>query len=463
MNLPFKVDGAAGASEPDTGAMAPATLGLWACTALVVGNVIGSGFYLSPAALAPYGAAALVGWLAMAAAAMCLGLVFARLSRIAPASGGPYAFSRMAFGPFAGFLVAWAYWISIWASLPAIAMAFSGYLAVFFPALKSGSAGFTATALAAMWLVAVVNLRGVKDAGRFQIVTVTLKLVPFIAIALVGLLWVEPVNLTPANPSELSVLGLVSATAPLTMFAFLGIESATVPAGHVVNPRRTIPLATVLGTILCAAVFILGTLVVMGTVPRAALAASAAPFSDAATAMWGPWAGKVVAGAVVLSSLGALNGWTLLMSQVPLAAASDGLFPRLFGRLNAKDAPQNAILISMVLASALLVLQTSGVSGLMTIYKFAVDLSTSAAMVPYVFCSLVEGALFVSLARTAGPEWAGLRLGPYRPAAVIAFCFSMWTIYGGGPRAGLWCLLLLLFGLPFYLAQRGGRETGMRA
>lgn len=456
------LDATSGRSQQTTPEMATRpSLGIWACSALVVGNIIGSGFYLSPAALAPYGAAALVGWVCMAVAAMCLGLVFARLAGVRPATGGPYAYSRMAFGPFAGFLVAWAYWISIWASLPAIAMAFTGYLGVFFPNLQHMPGGFTAVSLAAMWLVAAINMFGVRSAGRFQIVTVGLKLLPFIAIALLGLFWIEPQNLTPINPSGLSMLGLISATAPLTMFAFLGIESATVPAGDVDDPKRTIPRATVLGTLCCGLIFILGTLVVMGTVPRETLARSAAPFSDAAFMMWGWWGSTLVAAAVVLSSIGALNGWTLLMAQVPMAAARDGLFPPVFGRLSSRGVPQWGIVLSMLLASALLVLQTSGVSGLMAVYRFAVDLSTTAAMVPYVFCSLVEGALFLALTRPRDGEWGGFRLGPYKPYALVAFIFSLWTVYGSGPQAGLWCLLLLLVALPVYLSvERKEPSTG---
>lgn len=148
------------------------------------------------------------------------------------------------------------------------------------------------------------------------------------------------------------MLGLISATAPLTMFAFLGIESATVPAGDVDDPKRTIPRATVLGTLCCGLIFILGTLVVMGTVPRETLARSAAPFSDAAFMMWGWWGSTLVAAAVVLSSIGALNGWTLLMAQVPMAAARDGLFPPVFGRLSSRGVPQWGIVLSMLLASA---------------------------------------------------------------------------------------------------------------
>src|SRR5262245_27397298 len=147
------------------------SLGLASSTALVIGNMVGSGFFVAPAALAPYGMTALIGWGVMAFGAICLGMVFARLARIAPATGGPYAYTRMGFGRFAGFMIAWGYWISIWASLPAMAAALVGYLLALFPALAGHRALGIAIAVGSMWAVALVNLRGVKEAGIFQSVT----------------------------------------------------------------------------------------------------------------------------------------------------------------------------------------------------------------------------------------------------------------------------------------------------
>lgn len=445
-------------SEPvgtDIPKASPPSLGLLACTALVVGNVVGSGFFLAPAALAPYGAVALIGWALMSAAAMCLGLVFSRLSRIAPEAGGPYAFTRMGFGEFAGFLIAWVYWISMWASQPAIALAFVGYLKVIFPQLAGQRWIGLLITLAVIWALALVNMRGVKEAGRLQIITVIAKLVPFMAIALLGLFWVDWGQLTPINPTSDPFFIALSATAPLTMFAFLGIESATVPAGDVKDPKRTIPRATILGTAIASTLYILGTLAVMGVVGREALAHSSSPFSDAATIMWGSWAGYVIALAAMISSVGALNGWTLLMSQVPMAAARHGVMPSIFARLNSRGVPAKGIAISVSLSSGLLILQAFGSSAFIQVYDFVVGLSTVAEMVPYVFCCLVEGILYVTL---------GKRLGYYNPRAYlpiagIAFLFSMWTIYGAGPAAGMWCLLLLLAGLPVYVLLMRNRTN----
>ena len=125
------------------------TLGLWRSTALVVGNMIGSGIFLLPAALAGYGGISILGWLFTSTGAMLLALVFARLSRRVPKVGGLYVYTRLGFGDFAGFLVAWGYWISIWCGNAAIATAFVGYMAVFVPRLTESPLLGAATAGAA--------------------------------------------------------------------------------------------------------------------------------------------------------------------------------------------------------------------------------------------------------------------------------------------------------------------------
>src|ERR1051325_4591238 len=263
------------------------SLGLAACTAIVIGNMVGSGFYLSPSAVAPYGLLGIIFWAVMGAGALCLGLTFARLARRMPATGGPYAYTRAAYGDFAGFIVAWGYWISIWASLPVIAVAFTGSLLKLAPPLQGSRPLAVAITLGAIWLVTLTNLRGVKAAGTFAEITTYAKLIPFGAIAIIGLPWVHVSQIAEFNPSGSSLLQATAALAPLTMFAYLGLESATVPAGDVRNPERTIPLATIFGITVAALLYVLGTVVVLGVVPRAQLVTSVAPFSDAAQLMWG--------------------------------------------------------------------------------------------------------------------------------------------------------------------------------
>jgi arginine:agmatine antiporter len=424
------------------------SLGLAACTAIVVGNMVGSGFYLSPSAVAPYGLLAILAWIVMGVGAVCLGLTFARLARITPATGGPYAYTRLGYGDFAGFLVAWGYWISIWASLPVIAVAFTGSLQKLLPGLQGNRPVGVAVTLGAIWLVTLLNLRGVKQAGIFAEVTTYTKLVPFAAISLVGLFFIKWDLLGDFNPSGKSLLESSAALAPLTMFAYLGLESATVPAGDVQNPERTIPRSTMLGIVIAGLLYVLGTTVVMGVVPRAQLIASGAPFADAAQLMWGAWAVDVVAIAVMLSSLGALNGWTLMMGQVPMAAASDQVFPAMFGRVSSRGVPAAGLIISASLATALLLVQVGGASKFAAIYNMIVSLSTMAAVIPYVFCSLAPGLI------TAHAGGAAPRI---TPVEVVAFAFAMFTVYGCGPEPVLYGLVLLLLGLPVYVWQRRER------
>lgn len=421
------------------------SLGVTACTAIVVGNMVGSGFYLSPAAVAPYGNLAILVWVIMGAGAICLGLTFARLARLAPATGGPYAYTRLAYGDFPGFLIAWGYWISIWASLPVIAIALAGAVIDLFPALRGRSMAVLLT-LGAIWVVVLVNLRGVKAAGVTAQITTLAKLIPFGAVAILGLLYVSPSNFGDFNPSGLSTLQATAALAPLTMFAFLGLESATVPAGDVRDPERTIPRSTVLGIVIATTLYVLGTVVVMGVLPRSELVGSVAPFSEAAGAMWGR-AGELAIGlAVIVSSIGALNGWTLLMGQVPMAAARDGLFPPLFGRLSARDVPATGIIVSAVMATALVLIQAAGSGGFSAFYNLVVGLATMTAVIPYAFCALA-GPL-VS-ARVKGPPVPRLT-----PIEIVAFIFSVFTLYGSGAQAVLYGLVLLLLGIPVYVWRR---------
>jgi amino acid transporter len=420
-------------------------LGLVACTALIIGNMVGSGFYLSPTALAPYGPLAIVSWIVMGIGAVCLGLVFARLARLSPATGGPYAFTRAAYGDFPGFLIAWGYWISIWASLPAIAVAFTGYLAELMPALRHSRPIAIAVTLGVIWLIVLINLLGVKEAGLFQSVTTFTKLIPFLAIASIGLLWIRRENFAVFNPSGKPLFAAGAAVAPLIMFAYLGLESATVPAGDVRDPERTIPRATLLGISAAAILYVLGTTTVMGVIPRAQLERSSSPFSDACAAMWGNWAGGLIAIAALISSLGALNGWTLLMGQVPMAAANDGLFPSWFGKRSKRGVPAIAIILSASLATILLLVLASGSHGLVAFYNFVVSLSTMAAVIPYVFCSL---AGVILIPRMAGPAAATGK--SFWVVEIVAFSFAMWTIYGCGAEAVLYGLLLLLLGVPLY-------------
>jgi APA family basic amino acid/polyamine antiporter len=432
--------------------VAPGKLGLAACTALVIGNVIGSGVFLLPASLAPFGGLALIGWLVSCAGALLVALVFARLAQLVPQTGGPYAYTRTGFGDFTGYLIAWGYWIGIWSSVAAVAVALVSYASGLVPALGANPLLGGMVAIGVVWLLTRFNLRGVQGAGKLQTITTILKLIPLVAVGTIGLLWTEWSNFTPTVPPQYSsTLAAIAGAASLTLFAFLGIESATVPAGDVDQPSRTIPRATIVGTLIISAIYIFSTIGVMGALPPDQLAASPAPFADAAAAMWGNWARPLVIIGAVISCFGAINGFILLQGQVPLAAARDDLFPQRFARVSPAGVPAFGCIVSSVLVTALLALnyagQLAGAKSLTDVYNGIILLATFVTLVPYAFCAMAE--LLIYSARRE--EFKGERLRRSSISAVLAFIFSIITIMGAGAETVLYGFVLLLAGIPVYV------------
>lgn len=429
----------------DATAIAPRKLGVLATSALVVGNMVGSGVYLLPASLAAYGGVSLFGWLFTSAGALCLALIFSRLAAAQPSDGGPYAYVRLAFGDLAGFLVAWGCWIATWCGNAAIAVAFAGYSGALVPALSRSPATLTAVAIAAIWLLTWVNSKGVHKAGAVQVVTTLLKLAPLLAIGTAGLFALKRDHFQPFNLSGETLPDAVSATAALTLWAFLGLESATIPASHVERPHRTIPRATLLGTALVALVYIASTTAVLGLVSPNVLASQEAPFAAAAGVLWGGPGAVLVAAGAAISAFGALNGWILIQGQMPKAAAQDGLLPSVFKRLNRHGAPAAGLVISSALTTLLTAMNfTRGIVGQFTFFAL---LATLITLLPYV---LTSAALVVLRLRHADRFSVGSRGGNIA-LGLLGFLYSIWAMAGTGREAVFWGFLLLLSGVPVFV------------
>lgn len=431
------------------------TMGLWMATALVIGNMVGSGIFLLPASLAgAAGPVSIVGWLFTGVGAMLLALVFARMARTFPHTGGPYVYSRRAFGDFAGFWTAWGYWIAAWAGNAAITVAFVGYLAVFWPALGTHNLLAALVGIATVWLLTAVNVLGIKEGARVQLVTTILKFVPLVLIAIAGLFWINTDNLTPFSPS--GTWSAISAAAPLTLWAFIGLESATVTAGEVKDPERNIPRATIIGTLAVTVIYILGTLVVMGALPIKELADSSSPFAAAAGAMWGGSWTKIVAAVALVATFGALNGWIILQARVPLAAAEDGLFPAEFAKVHGKRrTPVFGLVVSSFFVSVLMLMNYT--KGLVDAFTFIILLATLTTLVPYAFSAAAQAHLLLT-------DRALFKLKSFLTdlfIASLAFVYSVWAITGSGKDIIAKGFVLLLAGIPVYtfVRWREGRET----
>lgn len=425
------------------------TFGLPTATALVIGSVIGTGVFALPSALAPYGPISLVAFVLVTVGALALALTFGALSRRVPGSGGPYVYARDAFGDFGGFLNAWSYWITAWAGNAAIVVAWVGYVEVFVNTSHT-KAWSIAIALVGLWLPAVINLVGVRSMAVTQVVTTVLKFVPLLFMATVGLLFIDSANFGAFNASGTSAGSAISAAAAIALFSYLGIETASVAASRVRDPGRNVARATVLGTIGCAVVYVLGTLTVFGTVSNAALQGSTAPFTDSADAIFGgEWAGRTVAVAAIVSGLGALVGWTLIVAEMPLAAARDRLFPAAFGRTR-RGIPVFGIISSTVLAS---VLTAVSYTSFERVFITLVLLSVFTAVVPYLFSASAQ--LYWLVVRGRQAHRAHLARDCGVSGLALVFCF--WSLAGSGYQAVYYGVFVLLLGIPVYVWLKQGR------
>jgi APA family basic amino acid/polyamine antiporter len=365
------------------------TFGLTAAIALIMGSIIGVGIFNLPTSLAPYGPITLVSMALTTVGALALALLFGSLSRRLPADGGPYAYARVAYGNGLGFMNAWSYWITAWAGNAAIAVGWVLYVEHFIN--KGHHKGITILlVLVGLWLSAVINLSGVKNMGSIQTITTILKFFALAFMSTVGLLYINTANYTPWNVSTQSTLAAIGSGMAIALFSYIGVETASVAAGKVRDPDRNVGRATILGTLATALVYMLSLVAIFGILPNAQLKSSSEPFSTAANAIFGgTWAGDVMALLVIISGLGALNGWTMICAEMPLAAAKDGLLPERFKRMNKAGVPAFGIIASTTLASIAMILNYLGSNGA-SAFTTLVLMTGITAAIPYLFSALAQ-------------------------------------------------------------------------
>ncbi len=427
-------------------------LGFWMSTALVVGNVIGMGIFMLPASLAPYGFNALLGWGVTVLGMAVLARVFARLAREFPQADGPYAYIRENVGDAPAFIAIWCYWVSLWITNAALAIGVVGYLAAIVPALKPVPPALLALGL--LWVFVAISLLGARTGGRVQVVTTVLKLLPMAAIILLGawILLSDPgayARQVPATPMTLRDL---MAASTIALFAMLGVEAATIPAGRVRDPARTIPRATMAGTLLTAAIYVAVSTIAILLIPQQELAASTAPFVDLLDRYASHGNGQWLAAFVVVSGLGALNGWTLLVGELTRSMAAHGVLPAGFEKLNRRGAPALALVVTGLLASAMVLMNYS--KSLVEGFTFLTLVVTAANLPLYLLCALALGLYWSRGSARAGSRDV-LVLG------VLGTAYSIFAFVGLGREPFLWSLVLAGAGLPLYAMMLAKRKRSV--
>ncbi|MGG7057453.1 APC family permease [Clostridium nigeriense] len=419
---------------------------LFMATMLVCGNMIGSGVFMLPATLAEVSGplATIIAWILTTIGSILIAVSFSNLGSKYPSTGGAYQYTKEAFGEFAGFLNAWLYWNGSWIGNAAIIVSIASYSSALIPALNNPiiSIVFTSSIL---WIFTFINIIGVKKAGKIQSFATVFKIVFFAFFIIVALVNFDSSNLLPLIPADKG-LNTVSLAATSTLWAFVGLESATVTAGEISNPEKNIRKSTIYGLIISSIIYILISVASMGVMSNTELASSSAPLTDILSKALGPAIGKPLALAVVICILGTTIGWLLSTARVAYAAGEDGVFPKAFGKLSPKyGTPVNSLVIGSVLVNILLIMNYQ--KSMVSTFTFITILATLAFLPVYLMTAAAEMMLLFKDERK-------ITLSIFIKKSLIpllAFVYALWTIYGSGAEIVMWGFLLMLIGIPFYV------------
>jgi APA family basic amino acid/polyamine antiporter len=410
-------------------------MGFWQCWGMSVGVMIGSGIFLLPTVLAPYGWISLLGWLLTCSGTIVLSLVLARLAGTTDHAGGPYAYVKESFGDLAGFLIGWGYWVGVVFGVTAIAVGFAGYMGSVFPIFAANSLTQALVAAAGIGTLTWVNVKGVSEAASVQLALTILKIIPLIVIIGLGIIYGDIDNFPAFNPQDLPVTQALASTALLTMWAFIGIEAAVIATDDVENPKKTIPIAVVSAAVTVSCLYVGASIAIMFLVPSDVLALSESPFVDAASHM-GTGGALLIGIGALISTAGALNGNIFVMGQMAMAVAADGLAPAVIAKKNRGGAPAGVLIVSSVFSTALLVLNFT--EGLVGAFSFLISMSTLSILAPYGLSAVAE---FKRSWRSA-KGWAGV--------ALLSVIYTLIAAAGSGWHVFFLGLGLFLLGIPLY-------------
>jgi putrescine:ornithine antiporter len=414
----------------------PKKMNLMQLTFIVAVNMMGSGIIMLPSNMAQVGAISLLSWIVTAIGSMAIAYGFAQAGIFNQRPGGMAAYAEDAYGKSGYYQVFFLYFLSLAIGNVAIGISAVGSLAKFIPWLSSTPIATCVGVIALLWLTTIANFGGARITGRIGSVTVWGVIIPVGMLSLIGWAWFSKDTFAAAwNPQGLTLVKGMGSSISLTLWAFLGMESAAQNSAAVENPKRDVPLACLLGTLGAAVIYVLSTTVIQGIVPNAELAKSTGPFGLAYEHMFNPTVGRIIMALAVLSCVGSLLGWQFTIAQTGKSAAEERMFPRLFAKVNSAGAP----IIGMVVLGILqTILALSTISPTLSQqFSVLVNLAVVTNVVPYI----VSLSALVIMMRAAKVSAITFR----RNAAVllIALAYSIYAIYASGKDAVMGGMLVL--------------------
>jgi putrescine:ornithine antiporter len=417
-------------------------------TFIVAVNMMGSGIIMLPTNMAQVGAISLLSWAVTAVGSLALAYGFAQAGLFNQRPGGMAAYAEDAYGKDGYFQVFFLYFISLAIANVAVASSAVGYLSAFFPWLSATPVATTIGVIGLLWLTTFANFGGPGLTGRIGAVTVWGVILPVGLISTIGWFWFSSDTFAAAwNPKGLTLFQGMGSSIALTLWAFLGLESAAQAAGAVEDPKRNVPLACMFGTVGAAVIYILSTVVIQGIVPNAELAKSTGPFGLAYAQMFNPAIGSIVMALAVMACLGSLLGWQFTLAQTGKSAADDGMFPTLFGKANRFGAPIAGMLVLGVVQS-LMALSTIS-PNLSEQFSVLVNLAVVTNVIPY----LIALSALPVMMRLAGVD--SLKFRRNVSVALVGMLYSGYVIYASGKDAVfggvlVWALAFMIWAFIAY-------------
>ncbi|WP_295787717.1 putrescine-ornithine antiporter [uncultured Veillonella sp.] len=399
-------------------------------TTLVAANMLGAGIIMLPTKLAEVGTISVLSWLITAVGALILAHIFAQCGMFTTRSGGMGGYSEYAFGRTGHFMANYSYAISLVIANVAIAISAVGYTAVLFNWSLSPVQLSLAT-IALLWLAALLNFGGNARTGKISNITVWGSIIPVLFVSTFGWFWFDPeLYKTVWNPNQMPFFSAVSESITLTLWAFLGFESAAANMDAVENPKKNVPIATFFGTLAVAVIYVLSTNIMAGIVPNLDLLHSTAPFGLVFAHMFNETVGHLVMASMIIACCGAILCWQFTLSRVFKSAAEEGFFPKVFSRVNKADAPVRGLIILLLVQTALALMTTN--ENLSHQFENLVNLAVVTNVFPYILCCISVNTLLKE-------ENASLFIR--RSIAGLSFfalLYSVYAIYaaGEGPIIG---------------------------
>ncbi|MGL4740768.1 MAG: APC family permease [Sarcina sp.] len=425
-------------------------IGLFMATALVISNMVGAGILMLPATLAQVSGpgATIIAWTLTGVGALIMALTFANLGSKIPKNGGIYEYSRMAYGNFGGFMSAWLYWNGSWIGNASMFIVATTYLTGVFPILGQNKIICFIFASSLLWMCTYINIRGTKFAGRITAGLTVFKILLFGTFIVIAFMGFNKANITPMFPTGKGI-GTIPLAAGVTLWAFMGLETASVTGGEIKNPEKNIKRSTILGMLISASLYLVISIAAMGAMSQTDLAASSAPITDIISKVLNVGNLSIISIFIAISVLGTSLGWLLSTARVSFAAGEDGVFPKVFSKIHPKyGTPYMSLIISSILVNVILLMNfTEGLAGA---YNFVVLLATLSYLPVYGFSAIAEIVLMSKSEYKSSVKNYTLLV----VRALFAFGFSIWGIISSGAQTVMFGFILLMLAVPVYAYMR---------